>query len=126
MGIDISQINTETPIGQITLLIAVIVAGIVALRPVLKDLRKSRGQKNYAVMASEMEAVKRELSFSIQIQRHNSEWQIVARELIRIMRLERVDAGAEMDSRIENLARRLEEIEDRDIYSDHILIKEEE
>lgn len=126
MGVDVSQINTETTLGQITLLVAIIVAGIVALRPVLKDLRKSKGQKNYAVMASEMEATKRELNFSIQIQRHNSEWQIVARELIRIMTLEMIDAGISLDPKVENLMRRLEEIEDRDIYSDHILVEEQE
>lgn len=126
MGVDISQINTETTVGQITLLIAIIVAGIVALRPVIKDLRKNKGQKKYAVMASEMESTKRELNFSIQIQRHNSEWQIVARELIRIMRLEMTDAGIPLDDRIQNLMRRLEEIEDRDIYSDHILVEEDE
>lgn len=126
MGIDVSQIDTGTTLGQVTLFIVVVVGGIVTLRPVLKDLRKSKGQKNYAVLSSEMEAVKRELNFSIKIQRHNSEWQIVARELIRLMRLEMVDSGVDINSNIENLTRRLEEIEDRDIYSDHILIKEEE
>lgn len=126
MGIDVSQIDTGTTLGQVTLLILAIAGGIATLRPVLKDLQKSKGQKNYAVLSSEMEAVKRELNFSIKIQRHNSEWQIVARELIRLMRLEMVDSGVEISSNVENLTRRLEEIEDRDIYSDHILIKEEE
>lgn len=126
MGIDPSQINTDTTIGQIMLFIMVVVAGIVSLRPVIRDLRKSKGQKNYKVVTNELDSVKRELNFAIQIQRHNSEWQIVARELIRVMRLEMVDSGVPIDDRVENLTRRLEEIEDRDIYSDHILIKEEE
>ncbi len=126
MGIDISQINTDTTIGQVAFLFSVIVAGVVALRPVLKDLKSGRSGKKYLVIANELELVKRELSFALQIQRHNSEWQMTARELIRLTRLELADAGVPVDKRLKRLATRLEEIEDEDIYSKHIIPKEVE
>lgn len=126
MAIDTTQISTDTAVGQIAVLISVIVGAVVALRPVVKDIKEGRKKRSYAVLAGEIESLRRELSFSVQIQRHSSEWEIIARELIRVMRLELVESGIEPNQRVETLMKRIEELDDRDIYSEYIVIGEEE
>lgn len=126
MGVDLSLINTETTIGQLALLIGVIISGIVALRPSFKDLRDRGEKRSYKVIANELVSVKKELGFSLQVQRHATEWQLVAREYIRLLRLELADAGVETNDRLKDLHQRLEGLDSKDIYSEHILIKEDE
>lgn len=132
MGVDISQLNLDSPLGQIALLIIVVSTAIVTIKPVIADviagIKKGSGgkRKNYAVIANELEATKRELNFAIQIQRHESQWHIVAREIIRLARLDLSVMDESTREKIESLSKKLEEIEDRDIYSEHILIKEED
>lgn len=125
MTIDPSQIDTGTTIGQVALLIAVVTSGVVALRPVIKDLRSNKGRKNYAVIANELAAAKREVAFALQIQRQSSEWQMTARELIRATRMDLIDAGVPISDKIKRLSDKLEEIEDRDPYADHMTIEDD-
>lgn len=124
--VDSAQIDTSSTLGQIGFFISVVVAAVVTLRPLIKDLRTTRSRKGYSVIANELESLKQEQGFSLQLQRHNAEWQLTAREAMRVYRMELAKAGVPEDPRITALAARLEEIEDRDIYSEHILIKEED
>lgn len=126
MPLDPSQFDTGTTVGQVALLIAVVTSGVVALRPIIKDLRSNKGRKNYSVIANELAAARREIAFALKVQRQSSEWQMTARELIRTTRMDLIDAGVPMSDKISRLSDKLEEIEDRDTYSEHIIIKEEE
>lgn len=113
MTVDPNLINTQTTIGQITLLILVSTTLLINLRPVLKNSGKKFKQRNISSMAQQLKAANSEISYSRELTKNLSEWQLTARELIRHLRNRLVEAGVESDDRSFKLLDLLEEIEQR-------------
>ena len=113
MNVDPSMINTQSTLGQVTLLILVGSTLLINLKPVISSSRKKLKQRNLASLTEELRASKREVLYSRHLVRDLSDWQLAARETIRYQRNRMIDAGVEPDERIESLLDLLEEIEQR-------------
>ena len=113
MNVDPSMINTQSTLGQVTLLVLVGSTLLINLKPVISSSRKKLKQRNLASLTEELRASKREVLYSRNLVRDLSDWQLAARETIRYQRNKMVDAGVEPDERIESLLDLLEEIEQR-------------
>lgn len=113
MNVDPSMINTQSTLGQVTLLILVGSTLLINLKPVISSSRKKLKQRNLASLTEELRASKREVLYSRHLVRDLSDWQLAARETIRYQRNKMIDAGVEPDERIESLLDLLEEIEQR-------------
>ena len=113
MNVDPSMINTQSTLGQVTLLVLVGSTLLINLKPVISSSRKKLKQRNLASLTEELRASKREVLYSRNLVRDLSDWQLAARETIRYQRNKMIDAGVEPDERIESLLDLLEEIEQR-------------
>lgn len=113
MNVDPSMINTQTTLGQVTLLVLVGSTLLINLKPVISSSSKKLKQRNLASLTEELRASKREILYSRNLVRDLSDWQLAARETIRYQRNKMIDAGVEPDERIESLLKLLEEIEQR-------------
>ena len=113
MNVDPSLINTQSTLGQVTLLVLVGSTLLINLKPVVSSSRKKLKQRNLASLTEELRASKREVLYSRHLVRDLSDWQLAARETIRYQRNMMIDAGVEPDERIESLLKILEEIEQR-------------
>lgn len=113
MNVDPSLINTQSTVGQVTLLVLVGSTLLINLKPVISSSRKKLKQRNLASLTEELRASKREVLYSRHLVRDLSDWQLAARETIRYQRNKMIDAGVEPDERIESLLDLLEEIEQR-------------
>ena len=113
MNVDPSLINTQSTLGQVTLLILVGSTLLINLKPVISSSKKQLKQRNLASLTEELRASRREVLYSRHLVRDLSDWQLTARETIRYQRNKMIDAGVEPDPRIESLLKLLEEIEQR-------------
>lgn len=113
MNVDPSMINTQSTIGQVTLLVLVGSTLLINLKPVISSSSKKLKQRNLASLTEELRASKREVLYSRNLVRDLSDWQLAARETIRYQRNKMIDAGVEPDQRMESLLNLLEEIEQR-------------
>ena len=113
MNVDPSLINTQSTLGQVTLLVLVGSTLLINLKPVISSSSKKLKQRSLASLTEELRASKREVLYSRNLVRDLSDWQLTARETIRYQRNKMIDAGVEPDERIESLLKLLEEIEQR-------------
>lgn len=113
MNVDPSMINTQSTLGQVTLLALVGSTLLINLKPVISSSSKKLKQRNLASLTEELRASKREVLYSRNLVRDLSDWQLAARETIRYQRNKLIDAGVEPDQRMESLLSLLEEIEQR-------------
>lgn len=116
-AIDPSMINTQSTIGQVTVLIIALVSLFTAIRPAL-NFKSGSSKRKYDTIVDELKAVKKDLEFSRTINRNLVEWQISARELIRVLRIALADSGVEAPKSVEVLTAFLEKIESEDLYSE--------
>ena len=107
------MINTQSTLGQVTLLILVGSTLLINLKPVISSSSKKLKQRNLASLTEELRASQREVLYSRNLVRDLSDWQLTARETIRYQRNKMIDAGVGPDERIESLLKLLEEIEQR-------------
>lgn len=116
-AINTENINPDSVIGQVTfLLVALAIVGK-TFKPLIqtpKDFKNSRSNK---AMSEELKIAKKELEYSRTLRRDLTDWQLAARELIRTMKLEIIEAGGHVTGRMQQLSDMLDEIENRSLTS---------
>lgn len=114
-GIDTSSIDQSSTLGQVTMLIAVL--GVIgsALGPFLPK----RGPRSYKsrieIIEERLELEARTGKIIRNINRDLSEWQLVARTLIRVLKNEVVANGGELSETSKSMEARLQEIDSREV-----------
>ena len=116
-AINTENINPDSVIGQVTLLLVALAIVSKTFRPLIqtpKDFKNSRSNK---AMSEELKIAKKELEYSRTLRRDLTDWQLAARELIRTMKLEIIEAGGHVTGRMQQLSDMLDEIENRSLTS---------
>lgn len=117
-NLDNSAINPNSTIGQVTVLIVAIVSLITAVGPILRSQKGLLSRRKYDTILDELKASKIELNFTRKINRNLVEWQISARELIRLLRNSLAEKGVETPERVSVLILFLEKIESENLYKE--------
>ena len=116
-AISTENINTDSVIGQITLLLVSLAIVGKTFRPLIKSPKELKNSRSNKAMSEELKIAKKELEYSRTLRRDLTDWQLAARELIRTMKLEIIEAGGDITGRMEQLSDMLDEIENRSLTS---------
>jgi hypothetical protein len=113
-GIDPNTIDQSNTIGQVTMLLAVIGVFITSVKPFLP--RMGSGDKSRSVILKErLELEMKNATIVREVNTNLSEWQIVARSLIRVLKNDLIEHGGVISGQAENLTARLEAIDEREV-----------
>lgn len=116
-AINTEDINPNSVIGQVTLLLIALSIVGKTFTPLIKNPKGYRRNRSNKAMSEELKIAKKELEYSRTLRRDLTDWQLAARELIRTMRLEIVEAGGTVTGRMEQLSDMLKSIENRSLTS---------
>lgn len=111
MDLDMSQIDGTTLIGQVTLLAIALAMVASAVKPLFTSATKSVKARNYQSLAIDLKESQDELSYQRGLNRSMREWELIARETIREMQNDLLEAGVPDNPRITRLLELLEENE---------------
>ena len=113
--VDINQIDQTTSLGQITMLLAVVGVLASAVAPFIPK----RGPKSYRarieIINERLEIESKNGQIVRKINRDLSDWQLIARQLIRILRNEIINSGGTVPDTVEQLEGQLDEIDNREV-----------
>lgn len=119
-GIDLSSIDSGSAVGQLIILFAVIAAVLTQLKPSIKGVKNAIKNRSNRSLQDENSAFRKELAYSRVTNRNLNDFQLAARELIRILTLEMVKSGVEIPERAKALKSALEEIEQRSVSEEDV------
>lgn len=108
---DISQIDSGTTLGQVVIGLIALAMIVTTFKDVFKGVPKAVKHRNYRNLASELKETRLELNFQRGMNKSMREWELLAREVIRQMQNDLVEAGVEMDPRVTRLMELLEDNE---------------
>lgn len=113
--IDTTSIDQTTHLGQITMLLAV--AGILfsAISPFLPKRGPQGHKSRIDIMRERLELEEKNGTIVREVNRNLSEWQLIARAMIRLLKNEVVDAGGEVSQQAMKLEEQLQEIDHREV-----------
>lgn len=116
-AISTENINTDSVIGQVTLLLVALAIVGKTFKPLIKTPKEFKNNRSNKAISEELKIAKKELEYSRTLRRDLTDWQLAARELIRTMKLELVEAGGQVTGRMQQLSDMLDEIENRSLTS---------
>lgn len=116
-AINAENINTDSVIGQATLLLVALAIVGKTLAPLIQTPKEFKKNRSNKAMSEELKISKKELEYSRTLRRDLTDWQLAARELIRTMKLELIEAGGQVTGRMQQLSDMLDEIENRSLTS---------
>lgn len=113
--VDINQIDQTTSLGQITMLLAVVGVLASAVAPFIPK----RGPKSYRarieIINERLEIESKNSRIVRSINKDLSDWQLIARQLIRVLRNEIINLGGTVSDTAEQLEDQLDEIDNREV-----------
>lgn len=114
-AISTESINTDSVIGQVTLLLVSLAIVGKTFKPLIQTPKEFKNNRSNKAMFEELKIAKKELEYSRTLRRDLTDWQLAARELIRTMKLEIAEAGGQVTGRMQQLSDMLDEIENRSL-----------
>lgn len=111
MDLDMSQIDGTTLIGQVTMFAIALAMVASAVKPLFTNAAKSVKARNYQSLAIDLKQTQDELTYQRGLSRSMREWELIARETIREMQNDLLEAGVPENPRITRLLELLEENE---------------
>lgn len=111
MDLDMSQIDGTTLIGQVTMFAIALAMVASAVKPLFTNAAKSVKARNYQSLALDLKQTQDELTYQRGLSRSMREWELIARETIREMQNDLLEAGVPENPRITRLLELLEENE---------------
>lgn len=116
-AINTENINPDSVIGQVTLLLVSLAIVGKTFRPLIQSPKEFKNRRSNKAISEELKIAKKELEYSRTLRRDLTDWQLAARELIRVMKLEIIEAGGHVTGRMQQLSDMLDEIENRSFTS---------
>ena len=116
-AISTESINPDSVIGQVTLLLVALAIVGKTFAPLIQTPKEFKNNRSNKAMSEELKISKKELEYSRTLRRDLTDWQLAARELIRTMNLEIIEAGGQVTGRMQQLSDMLDEIENRSLTS---------
>ena len=108
---DLSRLDTSTTLGQVTFLVVAITVLVGTVRQNIRFSIKKPMNRNYKTLAREIDELRAESKVTQNTEKMLSRWQLVASELIRLLRNELADIGGKETERIKILIRKLNDLD---------------
>lgn len=110
---DLSRLDTSTTLGQVTFLVVAITVLVGTVRQNIRFSIKKPMNRSYKTLAREIDELRAESKVTQNTEKMLSRWQLVASELIRLLRNELADAGVRETERIKILIRKLKDLDNQ-------------
>lgn len=108
---DLSRLDTSTTLGQVTFLVVAITVLVGTVRQNIRFSIKKPMNRSYKTLAREIDELRAESKVTQNTDKMLSRWQLVASELIRLLRNELADIGGKETERIKILIRKLNDLD---------------
>lgn len=108
---DLSRLDTSTTLGQVTFLVVAITVLFGTVRQNIRFSIKKPMNRSYKTLAREIDELRAESKVTQNTEKMLSRWQLVASELIRLLRNELADIGGKETERIKILIRKLNDLD---------------
>lgn len=108
---DLSGLDTSTTLGQVTFLVVAITVLVGTVRQNIRFSIKKPMNRSYKTLAREIDELRAESKVTQNTEKMLSRWQLVASELIRLLRNELADIGGKETERIKILIRKLNDLD---------------
>lgn len=108
---DLSRLDTSTTLGQVTFLMVAITVLVGTVRQNIRFSIKKPMNRSYKTLAREIDELRAESKVTQNTEKMLSRWQLVAGELIRLLRNELADIGGKETERIKILIRKLNDLD---------------
>lgn len=108
---DLSRLDTSTTLGQVTFLVVAITVLVGTVRQNIRFSIKKPMNWSYKTLAREIDELRAESKVTQNTEKMLSRWQLVASELIRLLRNELADIGGKETERIKILIRKLNDLD---------------
>ncbi len=108
---DLSRLDTSTTLGQVTFLVVAITVLVGTVRQNIRFSIKKPMNRSYKTLAREIDELRAESKVTQNTEKMLSRWQLVASELIRLLRNELADIGGKETERIKILIRKLNDLD---------------
>ena len=110
---DLSRLDTSTTLGQVTFLVVAITVLVGTVRQNIRFSIKKPMNRSYKTLAREIDELRAESKVTQNTEKMLSRWQLVASELIRLLRNELADTGTKETERIKILIRKLKDLDNQ-------------
>ena len=110
---DLSRLDTSTTLGQVTFLVVAITVLVGTVRQNIRFNIKKPMNRSYKTLAREIDELRAESKVTQNTEKMLSRWQLVASELIRLLRNELADTGGKETERIKILIRKLKDLDNQ-------------
>lgn len=108
---DLSRLDTSTTLGQVTFLVVAITVLVGTVRQNIRFSIKKPMNRSYKTLSREIDELRAESKVTQNTEKMLSRWQLVASELIRLLRNELADIGGKETERIKILIRKLNDLD---------------
>lgn len=108
---DLSRLDTSTTLGQVTFLVVAITVLVGTVRQNIRFSIKKPMNRSYKTLAREIDELRAESKVTQNTEKMLSRWQLVASELIRLLRNELANIGGKETERIKILVRKLNDLD---------------
>lgn len=108
---DLSRLDTSTTLGQVTFLVVAITVLVGTVRQNIRFSIKKPMNRSYKTLAREIDELRAESKVTQNTEKMLSRWQLVASELIRLLRNELTNIGGKETERIKILVRKLNDLD---------------
>lgn len=115
---DPGVIDQGSVLGQITMLLAVVGVLLTALKNFLPKGKGGEGKSRMEILKDKVRASESDSQLTRKVNSNLSEWQLTAREAIRVLKNLAVEHGIEIPPRVKALEDHLRSIDERDIFGD--------
>lgn len=110
---DLSRLDTSTTLGQVTFLVVAITVLVGTVRQNIRFSIKKPMNRSYKTLAREIDELRAESKVTQNTEKMLSRWQLVASELIRLLRNELAGTGTKETERIKILIRKLKDLDNQ-------------
>lgn len=117
-SIDPGLINQGSLLGQVTMLLAVVGVVLTAIKQYLPKGKGLEGKSRSDILKDKIRASENDAAFTRRVNNNLSEWQLTAREAIRVLKNSLVEAGAEIPPRVKTMEDHMRKIDERETFDD--------
>lgn len=116
--IDPGAINQTSLIGQITMLLLAIGVILSTLKAYLPKNRGAEGKSRVEILKDKVKSSEEDSAFTRKVNNNLSEWQLTAREVIRVLKNHLVENGIEIPERVKAMEDHLRAIDEREVFDE--------
>ena len=116
--IDPGAIDQTSLIGQITMLLLAIGVILSTIKAYLPKNRGAEGKSRVEILKDKVKSSEEDSALTRKINNNLSEWQLTAREVIRVLKNHLVENGIEIPERVKAMEEHLRAIDEREVFDE--------